>query len=75
MSVKVQHDGVESAQPLAGPRWEAMSLQALRAFASISRCVPSQKKVGRTWVCLSKQELVSAFRRLHALQGVEPVDV
>ena len=66
-------DAKKGAQPLAGSRWEEMSLTALRSLADKTPGIRSKKQVGEKWVYMQKEELVEAFRAFHTKEGTQLV--
>ena len=66
-------DAKKGAQPLAGPRWEEMSLKALRDLADKTPGMTRKKKVGTKWVNMAKPELVEEFKAFEAKKGAQPL--
>ena len=49
-------DAKKGAQPLAGPRWEEMSLKALQDLADKTPGMTKKKKVGKKFVTMNRDE-------------------
>ena len=66
-------DARKGAQPLAGPKWEELSLKTLRMLADKTPGMIKQKKVGTKWVDMNKEELVEEFKASEAKSGAQPL--